>query len=64
MFIETFNIKVIRFTDEQVGGNVDRVVENIKKIVKEMKPFPPSPLAKGEENVKHFHLTKEAKKND
>ncbi|MHB1685757.1 MAG: endonuclease domain-containing protein [Ignavibacteriaceae bacterium] len=37
MYIEAFNIKVIRFTDEQVGGNADRVVEEIKRIVREMK---------------------------
>ncbi|MCP5064141.1 MAG: endonuclease domain-containing protein [Ignavibacteriae bacterium] len=34
-YIESFGIKVIRFTDEQVSGNVNNVIEEIKKIVAE-----------------------------
>ena len=34
-YIESFNIKVIRFTDEQVFGNVNKVIEEIENIVRE-----------------------------
>jgi len=32
-YIESFKIKVIRFTDEQVTGNVDKVIKNIEDVV-------------------------------
>jgi len=32
-YIESFNIKVIRFTDEEVSGNTDKVVKKIEKVV-------------------------------
>ena len=57
-YIEAFKIKVIRYTNEQVSGNPDGVVEGIKTVVKKMKnilvtnctgePLPASPLSKGE----------------
>ena len=34
-YIEEFNIKVIRFTDEQVMGNTNNVVDSIELVVKE-----------------------------
>lgn len=36
-YIESFNIKVIRFTNEQVLGNTDRTVEEIKVEVEKRK---------------------------
>ena len=35
-YIETFGIKVIRFTDEQVLGNTEKVVKEIERIVCEL----------------------------
>ncbi|MCB0744026.1 MAG: endonuclease domain-containing protein [Ignavibacteriae bacterium] len=35
-YIETFGIKVIRFTDEQVMGNTEKVVKEIERIVCEL----------------------------
>ena len=47
-YIENFNIKVIRFKNEQVIGNPDEVVEEIKAVIRGIKePLPSSPLLKG-----------------
>jgi very-short-patch-repair endonuclease len=35
-YIESFKIKVIRFTDEQVFGNVNNVIEEIESVVEKM----------------------------
>ena len=47
-YIENFNIMVIRFKNEQVIGNPDKVVEEIKAVIRGIKePLPASPLLKG-----------------
>lgn len=41
-YVESFGVKVIRFKNEQVFGNVDKVIENIKSEVKtRLTIFPP-----------------------
>ena len=47
-YIENFNIMVIRFKNEQVIGNPDEVVEEIKAVIRGInEPLPASPLLKG-----------------
>ena len=47
-YIENFNIMVIRFKNEQVIGNPDEVVAEIKAVIRGIKePLPASPLLKG-----------------
>lgn len=42
--IESFNIKFIRYTNEQILGNINKVVKDIEKVVEErLKQTPPCP---------------------